>query len=810
VLAVDSTLLGSVYCQCSSVVRRSFADDFLHLFKKVTDVDKPHPSSNRQLSEPGPITEAARSVELGGDAGKADPPKLTFRTDIQFVPGVGSQRAPMMHRLAIRTAGQALFFFPRSYEHPNQWTEVGELRDGSPAALVGRITEVDVASRSAGKSVFGVLVENETGAVRLLFFNQPFRINTLLRGSRVIVSGVPKLAGFRFEFIHPQVTIIGEEEKVPEGRILPIYPLVEGLKQSHIRKAIAAVVDGLADGVDEVLGDDLRREATQRIAAALPKTADEASETLIPLPPIATALREVHQPTSQSQLDAARARLIFQELLVLQLALAIRRRKLTTDLTAPSLPPSAIIDARIRNRFPFELTSDQIQAMNEIGRDMARQFPMNRLVQGDVGSGKTVVAQYAMLLAVAHGHQAVMMAPTEVLARQHVQTLSRCLSQSRVRIGLLCGSLTAAERREVLRQSATGEVDVLVGTQALLYGEISFAKLGLCVIDEQHKFGVDQRRALRRGGIDPHSLVLTATPIPRTMTMTMFGDLDVSTLRQKPPDRGAVHTYLAVDGWRERWWRFVAQRLDEGRQAFVVTPRISSEKNEDPQAANGSENDPPADSSDDASEDATVEDVSSAMATFQQLREGPLAGYRIDLLHGRMSTEEKTAAMERFAQGRTQVLVSTTVIEVGIDVPNATVMTILGAERFGLAQLHQLRGRVSRGVHDGHVCLFTDRNDTPDENDRLKTLSETNDGFEIAEADFRLRGPGDLMGRRQSGMPPMMIADLTRDEAILSIAREMAQEIIDADADLSEPAMSKLKAQVMRRYGDVLSLGDVA
>jgi ATP-dependent DNA helicase RecG len=286
------------------------------------------------------------------------------------------------------------------------------------------------------------------------------------------------------------------------------------------------------------------------------------------------------------------------------------------------------------------------------------------------------------------------------------------------------------------------------------------------------------------------------------MTMTMFGDLDVSTLRQKPPGRGTVHTYLAIDGWRERWWRFVASRIDEGRQAFVVTPRIRNEKADD----DGLAIDPEVDSS----EQSSGEDVSSAIATFQQLREGALAGYRIDLLHGRMSTEEKTAAMERFAQGRTQVLVSTTVIEVGIDVPNATVMTVLGAERFGLAQLHQLRGRVSRGAHDGHVCLFTDRSDAPEENDRLKTFAETNDGFEIAEADFRLRGPGDLMGRRQSGMPPMMIADLTRDEAILTVARELAQEMIDVDADLSAPAMSKLKSQVMRRYGDVLSLGDVA
>jgi ATP-dependent DNA helicase RecG len=737
---------------------------------------------------------AVRSVNPIAVPSASDRPPMTFRTEIQFVPGVGSQRFTLLHRLGLRTAGQALFFFPRAYEYPNQWTEIGELREGRPAALVGRITEVDITSRTAGKSVLGVLVENEGGAVRLLFFNQPFRAQTLTRGTRVVVSGEPKLAGFRMEFIHPNVTILGEDEPIPEGRILPIYPLVEGLKQSHLRKAIGAVVDAIAGGVEEVLSDDLRLQAASRLAGMLAAVTN-------PMPDIATSLREVHRPSGQDSLDAARRRLIFQELLVLQLALALRRRKLTTDLTAPPLPPSAMIDARIRNRFPFDLTDDQSRAIVEVGQDMARQFPMNRLVQGDVGSGKTVVAQYAMLLAVAHGHQAVMMAPTEVLARQHHQTLTRCLAHSRVRIGLLCGSLTATQRRDVLRQAKVGQIDVLVGTQALLYGDISFAKLGLCVIDEQHKFGVDQRQALRRGGLDPHYLVLTATPIPRTVTMTMFGDLDVSTLRQKPPGRGAVHTYLAAEGWRERWWRFVAQRIDEGRQAFVIAPRISGDQPLTPDAqAVESETEP----------QEAAEDISSAVSTFEQLRRGPLSQYRIDLLHGRMTTDEKNEAMEKFARGRTQVLVSTTVIEVGIDVPNATVMTILGAERFGLAQLHQLRGRVSRGSHDGHVCLFTDSGDSPEENERLKTLAATNDGFEIAEADFRLRGPGDLLGRRQSGMPSMMIADLSRDEAILGVARQIAQEIIDADPELSDPAMAKLKTQVMRRYGEVLSLGDVA
>lgn len=758
-----------------------------------------------------------------------DRPPLQMRTDIQFVPGVGRQRAALFRRLGINTAGQLLFFFPRAYEYPNPWSEIGQLREGVAAALVGEITEVDLSSRSAGKSVLGALVENETGAVRLLFFNQPYRMKTLTRGSRVIVSGVPRVAGLRMEFVHPTVTALGPDEAVPEGRILPIYPLVEGLKQSHLRRATQAVTDELAGRIDEVLPDSLRLAAGRQLSTAQLSTAqlNDKVAPAEPLAPVAMALRQVHCPDSDQHLASARQRLIFQELLVLQLALAIRRRRLTTELTAPPLPTSAMIDARIRNRFPFTLTDDQVAAMNDVGRDMGRQFPMNRLIQGDVGSGKTVVAQYAMLLAVAHGYQAVLMVPTEVLARQHEQTLRRCLADSRVRVGLLCGSLTAAQRREVLNATATGQIDVLVGTQALLYGQVRFDKLGLCVIDEQHKFGVDQRRALRQEGIDPHYLVLTATPIPRTLTMTLFGDLDVSCLKDKPPGRGEVRTYLGINDWKERWWQFVRNQLDEGRQAFVVTPRvqsgstatdpIASENNpasdSNPAADDGRpDTDPdPAADTDPAADGEPAEAVASAIETFESLRSGPLADYRVDLLHGRMTTDNKNAAMRRFAQGRTQVLVSTTVIEVGIDVPNATVMTVLGAERFGLAQLHQLRGRVGRGQHDGHVCLFTDSPlDDSGENERLTRFCETNDGFEIAEIDYQLRGPGDLLGRRQSGLPPLMIADLQRDEAILQVARRLAQEIVDDDPELSQPGWELLAKQVLRRYGDVLALGDVA
>jgi ATP-dependent DNA helicase RecG len=327
-----------------------------------------------------------------------------------------------------------------------------------------------------------------------------------------------------------------------------------------------------------------------------------------------------------------------------------------------------------------------------------------------------------------------------------------------------------------------------VGTQALIYGGIEFKSLGLCVIDEQHKFGVAQRVALRSGGVDPHYLVMSATPIPRSVAMTLFGDVELSTLREKPPGRGKVSTYLAHDGWKDRWWGFVRERIDEGRQGFVVAPRVSTPANE--------------------GEDG--EDVASVEAVFEDLCNGSLADYRLGLLHGRMHPEEKQSIMDAFVAGQIQVLVSTTVIEVGINVPNATVMTILGAQRFGLAQLHQLRGRVARGSHEGHVGVFTDGDTSPEDNERLQVFEQTDDGFELAEADFRLRGPGDMLGRQQSGLPPMRIADLIRDQDVLIAARSIAQSMIDADPDLSGAGLSELRSQVLRRYGKRMNLGDVA
>ncbi len=712
---------------------------------------------------------------------------LTLSTPLQHVASVGTGRARRLEKLGLKTARDVLFLFPKDYEFPAPPQRIDELREGEPASLVGHITDAELVSRTPGKSIFGILVENETGAVRSTFFNQAFRAETLKHGQRVLLSGTPKLAGLRLEFVHPKVVLLGDDERLPQAPILPLYPLTEGVKQLDLRRVSRECIDALADQLAEVMPESLRKTAAEELRQiGIPIDGD--------LPGIAATIRQLHYPDDETTLRAARSRLIFQELVVMQLALAMRRRQLTSDLLAPPLPRSPLIDARIINRFPFTLTADQRRVMQEVAQDMGRQFPMNRMLQGDVGSGKTVVALYAMLLAIANGHQAVLMAPTEVLARQHFTTITKMLVESRVRTGLLCGSLGTTERRETKAKVASGDIDLLIGTQALVYGEIEFAKLGLCVIDEQHKFGVGQRVALRQGGIAPHSLVMSATPIPRSIAMTLFGDVDLSSLREKPPGRGKVHTYLAHDGWKERWWQFVEQRLAEGRQAFVVAPRINAEET----------------SETDTDESESKEDVSSVLDVYERLRQDIFPNRKVGLLHGKLSPDDKSAVMRSFASGSIEILVSTTVIEVGIDVPNATVLTILGAQRFGLAQLHQLRGRVSRGTHAGHVCVFTDGEQSPDEYERLKVLEQTEDGFELAEADFRLRGPGELIGRKQSGMPPMKIADLHRDQQILQVARNIAQAKLDDDPQLEDPQWSDLRAQVLRRYGRQLQLGDVA
>lgn len=681
-------------------------------------------------------------------------------TPVQFVKGVGPQLAPLLERLDLRTASDLLFCFPRDYHDASRLLAIHELREDEPASVCGVVEEIDMQNTGTGRTLLGVLIRQDRQYLRALWFNQPYMRERFRRGNRVLLSGTPRFTGGRWEMVHPRVELLEGDRQPAAGSILPLYPLTEGLKQFHLRRIIRSAVDEYAALLEEVF----------------PAEYLDAHGLL----PIQTALTQIHAPRDTASMEQARRRFIYQELLVLQLALALRKQQRSARSQTPPLPINAKIDARIRRLFPFELTPAQQQAIQEITADLARPTPMNRLLQGDVGSGKTVVAEYSMLLAVAHGFQAALMAPTEILARQHAATLQRDLRASRVRIQLLTGSLSAAQRRQTLEQIAAGEADLIVGTHALLQENIDLAKLALVVIDEQHKFGVNQRAALRRVGADPHYLVMTATPIPRTISMTLFGDLDVSLLRETPPGRAAVHTYLGVESERARWWDFFRKKLREGRQGYVIAPHVE------------------------ASED---ESVTSVQQAFTSLAGGELSEFRLDLMHGRLSAEEKERVMGDFQRGKTQVLVATSVVEVGIDVPNATLMTIEDGERFGLAQLHQMRGRVSRGVHPGYVCVFAELK-TEQARQRLEAFAQSNDGFELAEIDFRLRGPGSLFSFQQHGLPAFRIADLVRDADVLAEARRDAQKLVFEGSLLARPEFARLRQMVGRRYGQALELAD--
>ncbi|HUG70025.1 MAG TPA: ATP-dependent DNA helicase RecG [Pirellulaceae bacterium] len=689
------------------------------------------------------------------------PPAEQLLTPVQYLKGVGPQRAELLERLGLQRAVDLLFFFPRSYQDMSELRAVQQLEENVPVSVCGVVEEIDERGIGTGRSMLGVLIRQETQFLRSLWFNQPHMRQKFAVGQRVLLSGKPRMNGLRWEMTHPRVEVLAAGEDPPSGRILPTYSLTEGLTQPAIRRMVGSIAETHSDFVEEVFPKAFLKERK--------------------LLPIAEALRQIHAPTDNEHLEQARRRFIYQELFFMQLALGLRRGKLQLEQRSPSLPANAKIDARIRRLFPFELTEDQQQAIAHISRDMQCEHPMNRLLQGDVGSGKTVVAEYAMLLAVAHRHQAALMAPTELLARQHVRTLSRDLRASRVRIALLTGSLSAAERKTTLEQIAAGEIDLIIGTHAIVQADVRFQRLGLVIVDEQHRFGVNQRAALRQAGLDPHYLVMTATPIPRTISMTLFGDLDTSTLKQSPPGRQLVHTYLGEEGQRAKWWEFFRKKLREGRQGYVIAPLV------------------------DDSPDLELQSVESA---YENLANGELEAFRLGMLHGRQGTEEKEAIMQAFNSGELQVLVATSVVEVGIDVPNATLMTIEGGQRFGLAQLHQLRGRVSRGSHPGYVCVYSVAG-SEESQQRLQAFARTTDGFELAEVDFQLRGPGDLFSLRQHGLPPFRIADLTRDGEVLEEARADARQMLDAAPNLETEELQLLKQRVLRRYGGALELGDV-
>ncbi len=686
----------------------------------------------------------------------------TLTTPVEFVRGVGPQRAELLAKLDVRTAADLLFFFPRDYQDLSDRRTIRQLEEDQLQTVRGEVVEVDARSSGFGKSRVGVLVSDGEDYLRAIWFNQPYMRDKFHEGQHVLLSAKPRYRGGRWEMAHPRVTWLGGPDDQPEMQLLPLYPLTEGLAQYHVRRMVREAVDRFGPMLDEAFPERLLEEYD--------------------LAPIAEALVAIHQPADADELARARRRFVFQELFILQLAVVARRWQQQVGFRAPPLDVTADVDARIRRLFPFELTAGQEAAIGDVARDLGRDVPMNRLLQGDVGSGKTVVAVHAMLACVAREHQAALMAPTEILARQHAETLAELLRASRVRHLLLVGGLSAKEREAALAAIAAGEVDLVIGTQAIIQEDVRFAKLGLVVIDEQHKFGVRQRAALRQGDHSPHYLVMTATPIPRTVTMTLFGDLDVSVLRDMPPGRQPVKTYLVEPDAHERWWHFVRDKLRHGRQAYVVAPLV------------------------DESENIAAASVAQA---FERLTNGELAEFRVGVIHGRMPPAEKDQAMADFRAHETQVLVSTSVIEVGVDVPNACIMVIDSADRFGLAQLHQLRGRIGRGKLAGYCGVLVGEELPDAARARLDAFAATSDGFELAEMDFELRGPGDLFSTQQHGLPPLRIADLRHDRAVLEEAREKADRLFTQDPGLRAPEHARLRRQMLARYGQALELGDV-
>jgi ATP-dependent DNA helicase RecG len=685
--------------------------------------------------------------------------KLTQRT--QFIKGIGPARAELLAKLGLHTAADILFFFPRSYEDFTQLNHIRDLGKEQLATVVAEVSDKD-ESKSNGRHVTYILFRQDNSFLRAMWFNQPFMLNKFRVGQRVMLQGKSRLQNERQHMTHPKVTFLDDEETIQQQQtMLPVYRLTDGINQKQMRKLVAATVEQCAHLVTEALSESLRKR-TGVIG-------------------IAEAIQQIHLPLNQEQAQEARARLVYQELFILQLALAIRRHRVRSRQVAPALELTPKIKSRILGRLPFQLTETQQVAFGEIAEDLKSPWPMNRLLHGEVGSGKTAVALCAMLTAVAHGHQAVLMAPTEILARQHVRTLRELLNRSRVRIELWTGSVKTAKRKEISAAVESGEVNIIVGTQAVVSSQLPFEKLGLVVIDEQHKFGVKQRATLKHTGPDPHYLVMTATPIPRTVSMTLFGDLDVSTLQRTSGVGQKVNTYLGSEANRESWLEFVRKKLRAGRQAFVIAPLV------------------------DGDDDQTL---SSAERMFEQLSNGPFEEFRLDILHGRQSMEEKEASMLAFESGKTQVIIATTVVEVGINVPNATVMTIESAERFGLSQLHQLRGRVSRGQHPGYVCLFAS-GDNADQNERLTAFAETDNGFDLAQKDLEIRGPGNLFSSQQSGFPPLMIADLVRDTETLQQAFADARILIHESPELEGEEFSRLRQLVYARYGKSLEISDV-
>ena len=686
-------------------------------------------------------------------------PRVGPDTPIQYLPGVGPRRAERFAKLGIGRVEDLLRHVPREYLDARNVVGVKDLVPGVLATVIGKVVSAR-ERRRPGRSDLLARVEDGTGAVQVTWFGQGFLSRVIHVGDEIALSGVSDLSVVR-SLANPTFEVLGSEERelLHAGRIIPVHPLTAGLSAKVMRSLVHTALEQAGDLVEDPLPGELRAERD--------------------LEGIARALRDIHFPASDAALARARRRLAYEELFLVQALLALRRARREA---AASGFVTAVGSEKARafvRGLPFRLTAAQKRIVGEILADQRSTRPMQRMLVGDVGSGKTVVALIACLHAIEAGYQAALMAPTEILAEQHFQTIAGLAADFPLRTVLLTGRGAAAARKKALASVASGEAELIVGTHALIQGGVAFARLGLVVVDEQHRFGVRQRATLAGKGETPDVLVMSATPIPRSLALACFGDLDISTLDEKPAGRGRVRTRVTDEAKRERVYEFLAAELGAGRQVYVVLPVI---------------------------EESEKADLRAATATHDALSKHPLLRrWKWGLLHGRLKAEERQRVMADFVAGKLRGLVSTTVIEVGVDVPNATVMLIEQAERFGLAQLHQLRGRIGRGEHVSTCVLMAGPSIRPEAAERLRVVASTQNGFRLAEEDLRLRGPGELWGTLQTGLPRFRVADLARDAALLGEAQADARALLAADPELDQAEHGPLRRALSARFHEEVS-----
>ncbi len=683
--------------------------------------------------------------------------RLRLDTPVTYLKGVGPARAEALRRLAVVTAGDLLYHIPHRYEDASTVSTIASLEPGMQGTVIGRVVSKGVLPTRKGLRIFQAVLRDDTGMIEVSWPGQPFLDRTIRKDDVLLVSGAVRF--FHGRQLQPReyVNLGDDENGTAQGRVLAIYPATEGLSFKIIRGIVESHLDELLPLVTEYLPREVLRVAA--------------------LPSIGDALRMVHRPTSIAEAMEGRARLAFEELLFVQILQQRAKSLARVVRVGIHFENRRNLTTRLRETLPFSLTGAQGRVLREIFADMCSDHRMHRLLQGDVGSGKTIVALFAALLAMENGYQSAIMAPTELLAEQHARSMSKLLAPLAIEPILVTGSLKARARREVASRLAEPGPALVVGTHALVQEATAFGRLGLAVVDEQHRFGVEQRKALGAKGEAPDVLLMTATPIPRSLALTLYGDLDLSILDERPPGRQPITTALRPESARERVLHFLDREVEKGRQAYIVYPVI---------------------------EESEKTDLKAATTMFELLSTGPFASRRVALLHGRMPAEEKDAVMREFRDGRIDILVATTVIEVGIDVGNASVMLIEHPERFGLSQLHQLRGRVGRGADASFCILLGDV--SPETKQRLDVFVGSDDGFEIARADLQQRGMGDLFGERQSGVPAFRVADPLRDELLNEQARQAADLLLARDPELDRPEHAPLRQVLGERYSRSLEL----